>query len=70
MTTKVKTHKRKKKNGVSVVREHSRKDEKKTKSCKSCDYSKCTDAELRDAVSSGNEICRKKAAKELKNRGK
>lgn len=69
MTTKVKTHKRKKKNGVSVVREHSRKDEKK-KSCKSCDYSKCTDAELRDAVSSGNEICRKKATKELKKRGK
>lgn len=30
MTTKVKTHKRKKKNGVSVVREYSRKDDKKT----------------------------------------
>lgn len=31
MTTKVKTHKRKKKNGVSVVREHSRKDGKSTR---------------------------------------
>lgn len=30
MSTKVKTHKRKKKNGVSVVREYSRKDDKKT----------------------------------------
>lgn len=70
MTTKVKTHKRKKKNGVSVVREHSRKDDKKSKSCKSCDYSQCTDAELKDAVSSGNELSRKKAAKELKKRGK
>lgn len=30
MATKVKTHKRKKKNGVSVVREYSRKDDKKT----------------------------------------
>ena len=30
MATKVKTHKRKKKNGVSVVREYSRKGDKKT----------------------------------------
>lgn len=50
MATKVKTHKRKKKNGVSVVREYSRKDDKKESkkgcgseyekkkksSCKSC----------------------------------
>lgn len=62
---KVKTHKRKRKNGVSVVKEHSRKDKK---SCGNCDYSKCTKDELVDAVHSGSELIRKKAAKELKKR--
>ena len=33
MTTKVKAHKRRRKNGVSVVKEHSRKDNKKRGGC-------------------------------------
>lgn len=33
MATKVKTHKRKRKNGVSIVKEHSRKDNKKRGGC-------------------------------------
>ena len=64
MATKVKTHKRKRKNGVSVVREHSRKGDPKK-----CDYSKCTTSQLKKAVDSGDEFSRKKAAKELKKRG-
>lgn len=40
MATKVKTHKRKKKNGVSVVKEYSRKDSKTTRKGSGEEYTK------------------------------
>ena len=40
MATKVKTHKRKKKNGVSVVKEYSRKDGKTTRKGAGEEYTK------------------------------
>lgn len=81
MATKVKTHKRKKKNGISVVREHSRKDGKSTrkgagaeytqKQVDACDTSKCTTKQLKEGASGkkGSAFA-KKAKKELKKRGK
>ena len=57
MTTKVKTHKRKGKNKVSVVKEHTRKDGKKMKKgageeytqkqVDACDTSKCSKSDLK-----------------------
>lgn len=81
MATKVKTHKRKKKNGVSVVKEHSRKDGKvmrkgagteyTKKQVDACDTSKCSVGDLKKGESGkyGSAFA-KKAHRELKKRGK
>lgn len=45
MTTKVKTHKRKNKNSVSVVKEHTRKDGKKSPKDAGCEYKSCSMSE-------------------------
>ena len=79
MTTKVKTHKRKGKNKVSVVKEHIRKDGKKVKKgagveytkkqVDSCDTSKCSTADLKKgAKGKWGKAFARKAKKELKER--
>ena len=79
MTTKVKTHKRKGKNKVSVVKEHTRKDGKKMKKgageeftkkqVDACDTSKCSASDLKKGAKGkcGKAFARK-AKKELKER--
>lgn len=80
MATKVKTHKRKGKNKVSVVKEHTRKDGKKMpkgagveytkKQVDACDTSKCSTSDLRKgAEGKWGAAFAKKAKRELKNRG-
>lgn len=65
MNTKVKTHKRKGKNKVSVVKEHTRKGKK------SCDTSKCSVSDLRKgAKGAWGEEFKALAQKELNKRGK
>lgn len=77
--TKVKQHKRKGKNKVSMVREHTRKGGKTTKKgagCEytkkqvdSCDTSKCSTSDLKKgAKGKWGKAFAKKAKKELKNR--
>ena len=79
MTTKVKTHKRKGKNKVSVVKEHTRKGGKKMKKgageeytqkqVDSCDTSKCSVADLKKgAKGKWGKAFARKAKKELKER--
>ena len=79
MTTKVKTHKRKGKNKVSVVKEHTRKGGKKMKSgageeytqkqVDACDTSKCSTAALKKgAKGKWGKAFARKAKKELKER--
>lgn len=68
-TTKVKTHKRKGKNKVSVVKEHTRMDKRGKKSLKNCDMTKCTDAQLQELASQNEcQFTKKKAKKELARR--
>jgi len=70
-TTKVKTHKRKGKNKVSVVKEHTRMDKKGKKSLKNCNMAECTDSQLKElAHQSECQYTAKKAQKELAKRGK
>ena len=80
MATKVKTHKRKGKNKVSVVKEHTRKDNKKVKKgageeftkkqVDSCDTSKCSVSDLKKgAEGKWGKPFAKKARTELKKRG-
>ena len=79
MTTKVKAHKRKGKNKVSVVKEHTRKSGKKMKSgageeytqkqVDACDTSKCSTAALKKgAKGKWGKAFARKAKKELKER--
>lgn len=79
MTTKVKTHKRKGKNKVSVVKEHTRKGGKKIKKgageeytqkqVDACDTSKCSAADLKKgAKGKWGKAFARKAKKELKER--
>lgn len=79
MTTKVKTHKRKGKNKVSVVKEHTRKGGKKMKKgageeytqkqVDACDTSKCSTADLKKgAKGKWGKAFARKAKKELKER--
>lgn len=79
MTTKVKTHKRKGKNKVSVVKEHTRKGGKKMKKgageeftqkqVDACDTSKCSTTDLeKGAKGKWGKAFARKAKKELKNR--
>ncbi len=70
-TTKVKTHKRKGKNKVSVVKEHTRMDKKGKKSLKNCNMAECTDAQLKSLANQSEcQYTAKKAQKELAKRGK
>ena len=81
MTTKVKTHKRKGKNKVSVVKQHIRKGGKKMKKgageeltkkqVDSCDTSKCSASDLKKGAEGkwGNAFA-KKAKVELKKRAR
>lgn len=79
MTTKVKTHKRKGKNKVSVVKEHTRKGGKKMKKgageeytqkqVDACDTSKCSASDLKKgAKGKWGKVFARKAKKELKER--
>lgn len=68
-TTKVRTHKRKGKNKVSVVKEHTRIDKNGKKSLKNCNMSECTDAQLKELVHGDCQYTAKKAKKELEKRG-
>ena len=77
MTTKVKTHKRKGKNKVSIVKEHTRKDGKKMKKgageeftkkqVDACNTSKCSTSDLKKgAKGKCGKAFAKKAKAELK----
>lgn len=79
MTTKVKTHKRKGKNKVSVVKEHTRKGGKKMKKgageeftqkqVDACDTSKCSTSDLKKgAKGKWGKAFARKAKKELQER--
>lgn len=71
MNTKVKTHKRKGKNKVSVVREHTRLDKGAKKALKNCNMADCTDAQLKQlAHQSECQYTARRAQKELAKRGK
>lgn len=70
MNTKVKTHKRKGKNKVSVVREHTRIDKKGKKSLKNCNMAECSAADLRDLANQNEcQYTKRRAIKELSKRG-
>lgn len=79
MTTKVKTHKRKGKNKVSIVKEHTRKGGKKMKKgageeftqkqVDACDTSKCSTTDLKNgAKGKWGKAFARKAKKGLKER--
>ena len=67
--TKVKTHKRKGKNKVSVVKEHTRKDKYGKKAIKNCNMSECSDAQLKELAAQNEcQYTKKKAKRELARR--
>ena len=70
MATKVKTHKRKGKNKVSVVKEHTRKDRFGKKSLKNCNMADCTTGQLKELANQSEcQYTARKAKKELAKRG-